>query len=123
MPRFIEVVTVCKKRCFKKNAVITIFLLLCVLLSAVTPAMADPAGVKVNISGLTIYLLDIAQWATGISGLIIAFACLKRGLEIAGSAANPSSKVSCGVKMANLVVGSLISFGAWFLVTVIKGVF
>ena len=127
-----------------KKYVILLVLTAMLVISFALPAQADddkpwenltPDESDVNIDGsvkfdddlelsaitkLFIYLL---QWIFGIVGLILAAIIVFVGINIARTSANPKERTEVGGSLGKLILGAGLCFGAFFLISVMRGVF
>lgn len=73
-----------------------------------------------TVSSLFIY---VVRWLFGIIGLLLGVAALFTGAQIAFSAGGGGRREEALQRLWWLILGMGVSFGAWFLVGVLRGLF
>jgi len=76
-----------------------------------------------GLADMTRLILKVVQWLFGISAAVLGLIVLFIGIQIAMSSANVKERAELGTRLGRLVIGAALSFGAWFLVSVIRGFF
>lgn len=73
-----------------------------------------------TVSSLFIY---VVRWLFGIIGLLLGVAALFTGAQIAFNAGGGGRREEALQRLWWLILGMAVSFGAWFLVGVLRGLF
>ena len=76
-----------------------------------------------ELSAITKLFIYLLQWIFGIVGLILAAIIVFVGINIARTSANPKERTEVGGSLGKLILGAGLCFGAFFLISVMRGVF
>lgn len=76
-----------------------------------------------NLKNLTDLILTIIQWVFGVAGAILGVIVLIIGIQIAMTSSKVHDRAELSTRLGRLVLGAMISFGAWFIIALIKGFF
>ena len=71
---------------------------------------------------LQTFLSNLASFIAGLAGICFTIAFIIYGIKLAGSAGNPPARANAIAGPWWTVIGAIVSFGAYFIVDMLKGV-